>query len=126
MVSEQSSVWLRFVDFMTRLVTPFICVHQPFVNNLLGLVGIDLVAMSINDLVVQGAEPLFFLDYYATSKLQVDVAVKVVAGVAAACKESGCALVGGETAEMPGMYMDGNVSASLARFFLQSFAYRRL
>ena len=71
-------------------------------------IGIDLVAMCVNDLVVQGAEPLLFLDYYASGRLDVAAGREIVQGIAAACRESGCALVGGETAELPGLYADGD------------------
>ncbi len=71
-------------------------------------IGIDLVAMCVNDLVVQGAEPLFFLDYYASGKIDLETGRAIIAGIAEACRSSGCALVGGETAEMPGLYREGD------------------
>ena len=75
--------------------------------NLHHTIGADLVNHCVNDIAVQGATPMFFMDYFATGKLQPEVAEKVIAGIADACKHNGCALIGGETAEMPGFYADG-------------------
>jgi phosphoribosylformylglycinamidine cyclo-ligase len=95
-----------------------------FATGLHDTIGFDLVGMCVNDVVTCGARPLFFLDYFATSKLDVDVAEKVVRGIAAACKESGCALLGGETAELPGMYAPGEYD--LAGFAVGVVARKKL
>jgi phosphoribosylformylglycinamidine cyclo-ligase len=95
-----------------------------FLTGVHDTIGFDLVGMCVNDVVTCGARPLFFLDYFATGKLDVGVAEKVVAGIAAACKESGCALLGGETAELPGMYAPGEYD--LAGFAVGVVGRKRL
>src|SRR5579859_1722543 len=95
-----------------------------FATGVHSTIGYDLVGMCVNDVITTGARPLFFLDYFATSRLAVDVAEKVVRGIAAACKESGCALLGGETAELPGMYAEGEYD--LAGFAVGVVARRKI
>jgi phosphoribosylformylglycinamidine cyclo-ligase len=92
--------------------------------NIHNTVGIDLVAMSVNDLIVQGAEPLFFLDYIATGKISLESSVEIVEGIAKGCAEAGCALIGGETAEMPGFYKDNEYD--LAGFCVGVVEYEKL
>ena len=95
-----------------------------FLTNVHRTIGVDLVNHCVNDILVQGAEPLFFLDYLATGRLNPDVAVEIVEGLAAACRENGCALLGGETAEMPGFYADGEYD--VAGFIVGAVARNRL
>src|SRR5579883_431025 len=95
-----------------------------FLTGVHGTIGFDLVGMCVNDVLTCGARPLFFLDYFATGRLDVGVAETVIAGVAAACKESGCALLGGETAELPGMYAPGEYD--LAGFAVGVVARKKL